>query len=570
MPEYNLLDEQWLMLRPLVGSVVPQPVGLRDALLRADEFEGLTVEFATQLPALMRQVLLPVVGHALGVPDTRSDWADRFKQARFSDDERGKLQAYFQKHRARFDLFDPVAPFAQVAGLRTPKDETKGSATVVATAASGNNVPLFASRTDANPLELTPAQAVHWLLHAHCWDTAAIKTGAAGDSKVKAGKTTGNPTGPLGQLGVVLPMGRSLYETLLLNLPVTPKSQVGHPQWYRPPLGPAWESRPARGLLDLWTWQARRIRMIPEEREAGTVVTRIVLCAGDRLTPRPAMEPHTAWSLGQPTTRKSTPAKTAVGERRPRRHSPGKAVWRGLEALLAPARQTEGKFETSVLLDQLSGMVEAGHLTANYPLRVETFGMVYGTQSAVVEDVLHDAIPLPLLALREHEQMHEMLLEVTEQAEKLAWACNNLSADLRRAVGADPIPWDKGQRPGEILLHQLDPLVRRLLLDLQKAADDDLIEQRRQSWEAAAWRATLTAAEPLFEAAPPAAFTGRRAAAAGKGPEPTLYSLGTSASHFQRQLQTLLPRQAEALRAVRAERQEAREESADELAGADN
>ncbi|WP_267286774.1 type I-E CRISPR-associated protein Cse1/CasA [Kitasatospora acidiphila] len=510
-----------------------------------------------------------MVGHALGVPASLAERADRFKRGRFSEDERRELQAYFEKHRARFDLFDPVAPFAQAAHLRTPKDETKGSAALVATAASGNNVPLFAARTDADPLELTPAQAVHWLLHAHCWDTAAIKTGAAGDPKVKAGKTTGNPTGPLGQLGVVVPMGRSLYETLLLNLPVTPKLQVGRPQWDRDPLGPTWESRPSDGLLDLWTWQARRIRLIPEDRSDGIMVTRVVLCAGDRLDPAPATEPHTAWNLGQPTTRKASAAKAAVGERRPRRHMAGRAVWRGLEALLAPARQTTEKFETSVLLDQISGMVEDGQLAAEYPLRIETFGMVYGTQSAVVEDVLHDAIPLPLLALRADQEVHDMLLEVAEQAEKLSWAVNNLSADLRRAVGADPIPWDKGQRPGEILLHQVDPLVRRLLVAVQRAGGDELVEELRNGWEGAAWRVALSVAEPLFDAAPATAFAGRRAASAGKSAEPPLHSLGTAAYHFHRQMEAVLPRQAEALRAAQAQRKAAREESADEMAGAD-
>ncbi len=549
MPEYNLLDEPWLTLRPLDGGV-PHQVGLTEGLLRSDEFAGVVVEFATQLPALLRQVLLPVVGHALGVPATRAQWKQRFSQTRFSQDEKDKLRAYLEEHRGRFDLFSAVAPFGQAAGLRTAKDETKGAAALVATAASGNNVPLFASRTDADRLELTPPQAAHWLLHTQCWDTAAIKTGAAGDPKVAAGKTTGNPTGPLGQLGVVIPMGRTLFDTLMLNLPLTPPSQVGAPQWIRDPTGPAWRPRPAAGLLDLWTWQARRIRLVPEAGEAGVRVARVVVCAGDRLTDTPAFEPHTAWNLVQPAGRKASAAKAAVGERRPRRHSPGKAAWRGLEALLSPVRQsTEGKFETSILLDQLAALVEDGALPADYPMQVQTFGVVYGTQSSVVEDVLHDAVPLPLLALRAEGDVHDLLLEIADQAEKLAWTVNNLSADLRRASGADPIPWDKGQRPGELLLHVLDPLVRRVLAGVQKAGShDEILQQGQLAWEEAAWRAADDIAEALFDATSADAFRGREAEQPGRAGRKSVHSLGTAEHNFRRRLAAVLPRQADALR----------------------
>ncbi|MEV7028417.1 type I-E CRISPR-associated protein Cse1/CasA, partial [Kitasatospora sp. NPDC093558] len=383
----------------------------------------LVVEFSTQLPAVLRQVLLPVVADATGLPQDLSEQGERLAQTGgFTEDERERLFVYLDSHRAQFDLFDSVAPFGQVAGLRTAKDETKGSAALVATAASGNNVPLFASRTDADPLDLTPAQAAHWLLHAHCWDTAAIKTGVVGDPEVKAGKTTGNPTGPLGQLGVIVPTGRTLYETLLLNLPITPPGRFGSPQWKRGPHGPGWTSRAAEGLLDLWTWQARRIRLIPHQDESGGLkVARVVIGAGDRLSPMPELEPHTAWTFTVPAKKSAS----ALPERRPRRHTQGKAAWRGLEALLAPTRQSTDGFETSILLDQISALREDGQLPADYPLQVETFGVVYGTQSSVVEDVIHDAIPLPLLALHQDSEVRRLLLDVAEQAEQLAKAVNN-------------------------------------------------------------------------------------------------------------------------------------------------
>ncbi|MFK0191906.1 type I-E CRISPR-associated protein Cse1/CasA [Kitasatospora sp. NPDC090308] len=552
MPVYNLADEPWLAPRLLDGGP-PVHLGIAETLTRADEFDGLSVDFATQLPAVLRQVLLPVVVAALGAPETAAAQGERLARGGFTVREKERLLAYLAEHRARFDLFDEAVPFAQVAGLRTAKGETKGAAVLVVTAASGNNVPLFASRSDADQLDLTPAQAVHWLLHTHCWDTAAIKTGVVGDDKAKAGKTMGNPTGPLGQLGVIVPMGRTLYETLQLNIPVTAGANLGKPQWERPPGTPAWEQRSATGLLDLWTWQARRVRLIPHQDDGGALkVARVVISAGDRLSTTPEWEPHTAWTFTAPA--KKTP--NHAPERRPRRHPQGKAVWRGLDALLAPVRQNdEGVFETSVLLDRIGALQEDAQLPADYPLRVETFGMVYGTQSSVVEDVVHDTIPLPLLALQQDSGTRLFLLDVAEQAERLARALNDLSADLRRAIGADPIPWDKGQRPGEPLLHVLDRLVRRMLAGARAAGgDEELLERGRFAWEEAAARRTWEQAAALLAAAPAGAFTGRTVSQTGKQGKTRTFSLGRAADKFRREVHDILPRHAHTARATARDR----------------
>ncbi|HLL32656.1 MAG TPA: type I-E CRISPR-associated protein Cse1/CasA, partial [Streptomyces sp.] len=416
---FHLLDDLWLTAglaeAEAVGTRREQAaaeVGVRELVLDAHRFEDLVVDLPTQKPAIFRQLLLPVVVDALGRPADAAAWAAMFRAGAFSAEQREKLTAYFDEHRARFGLFDPDDPFGQVAGLRTPKGETKGSALLVATAATGNNVPLFSSRTEGNPPPLTPAQAARWLLHTHCWDTAAIKTGAVGDPQMKKGKTTGNPTGPLGQLGVIMPMGRTVYETLLLNIPYGPPLLSDDlPQWRRRATDgdlektlscatPGWQTRTSRGLLDVWTWQSRRIRLIPEQTPDGLRVTRVIVAAGDRLAAIPDHEPHTAWVIDSAAARAKKTAGRAAPVARPRRHQPGKAAWRGLEALLAVDREqsdataTRAGFHTSVLLSQLSEVRE--RLPATYPLQVELTGITYGNQSAVVEDLFFDAIPLPL------------------------------------------------------------------------------------------------------------------------------------------------------------------------------
>ncbi|WP_258037228.1 type I-E CRISPR-associated protein Cse1/CasA [Streptomyces sp. SM14] len=570
--DFNLLSQSWVSAPPAPacsdigdGSVRGgEEVGARELLLDAHLFAEVAVEVPTLRPAIFRQVLLPIVVDALGYP-SRQQWAQWFHAGAFSPQQRAALASYLDEHHGRFDLFDTADPFAQVGDLRTAKGETKGSALLVANAATGNNVPLFSSRSEADTLELTPAEAARWLLHTHCWDTAAIKTGAVGDPKAKAGKTTGNPTGPLGQLGVVMPMGKTVYETLLLNIPFDKAASSSDlPQWRRRSTSgqtqdtlscatPIWQTRTARGLLDLWTWQARRIRLIPQETPSGVRVTQVIVAAGDRLDGTPQDEPHTTWRLDSAAARakKQTAGRRPAPAARPRRHQPGKAAWRGMEALLTTDRAntdagaTRDGFATSVLLAQLG----AANTPENYPLQLQLTGVVYGNQSAVVEDTFFDEIPLPITALNPDSLVYGALLSAADQAEHLASAVNNLSADLRRAAGADPIPWDQGQRPGDTLLHALDPVMRRLLAGLRTIDEDfDAADRGLLAWEQRAAHATGQVAEHVIASAGPAVFAGRTVEKDGKE---RVYRLSNAERTFRTRLDDILVRLAAARAAAR-------------------
>jgi len=539
MTRFDLIEEGWLPLQRASDGWIYE-VGIAAAVLDAHEYTELATELPTQVPALLRQVLLPVVADALGAPADRADWGRRFAAGAFSQDERERLRAYLDQHRDRFDLFHDTQPFAQAGRLEAVSGDTKGSGLLVATMPTGNNVPLFASRTEGDRLALTPAQAARWLLHTQCWDTAAIKTGAKGDDHVKAGKTTGNPTGPLGQLGVLIPSGRTLYETLLLNIPIGSQAYAGVPQWRVSPIGPAWDSHVPAGLLELWTWQSRRIRLICDPDSEDREVTRVVLAAGDRVRAIPEWEPHTAWAYGKPAK------KAAAENRRPRRHVPGKALWRGLQGLLATElidAPTGGSVETSVLLVQLADLEEDGKLPAGFPLRLDAYGLLYGNQSAIIEDLYYDRIPLPVAALRADAELYGHLLSMAAQADQLAQAVNYLSADLRRAAGLDPIPWDKAQRPGEQVLHALNPVVRRVLAGMQRTPDEETIGRGLLAWEQTAHQETRRVAGPLFATLPESVFGGRHGAQAG-----TTYSLGTAEDNFRTRLTQILPVASQARR----------------------
>ncbi|PFX01254.1 type I-E CRISPR-associated protein Cse1/CasA [Nocardia farcinica] len=529
------------LLRCVFRDRVTKPLPVAEALRRSADIVGLEFEVPTMLPAVLRRLLLPIVLDALGSPPTPKRWVRRFRQGRFSDGEMAALEDYLDRWRERFDVCDPVRPFDQVANLRASSGESRSAALLVATEPTGNNVPLFGSRTEADPLNLTVAEATRWMFNTQCWDTAAMKTGAAGDPKVKNGKTSGNPTGPLGGMGVLIPLGTTLYETLLLNTPIGAQDRLGTPQWRREPDDPRWAGRPQwssdyipDGLLDLWTLQSRRIRLFPTTTHSGeVVVNRVLVTAGDRLHGGvPDWEVHTAWRLENP----NQASHTCLA--RPLRHVPGRRMWQGMRALLA-LEATSEQVRTSELLDQISGLKRDGLIDDRYPLRVAAVGIVYGTKSAAIEDLIHDVIPLPVAALRGSGEAYDLVVEATSQAEELGSAINQLSADLRRALGADPVPWNVGQRPSEQLLDALDPLVRRLLAGVSADADDPAkLEAGQLAWELLAERAVRRCAAPLFDV-PPSAFLGREISSGNKT---VSYKLGTAANRFDAQIREILPR----------------------------
>ena len=509
-------------------------MSLRDALLRADEFDGLSVDFPTQAPAILRQVLLPVLLHALDAPRKDAAWSALFNAGRLIGEDRDRVAAYLDRWRPRFDLFDEERPFAQVAGLKTAKGDTKPAVSLITTAATGNTVPLHWTYTEDDDPPLTAAEAARWLVTVQCWDTAGIKTGAVGDPKARKGKTMGNPIGPLGQLGVVVPTGASLYQTLILNLPIWPDGLKpdDRPQWAADePQTAVWSDRVApTGLLNLLTWQSRRIRLFPCVDGDEVVVPRVIIAAGDRMPQTPHdIEPHTAWHMS------TDGKKTVAAGWRPRTHRPGRAGWRGLDSLLALERQDGTRFETSRLLDQLSRMVVKKCPPFEYPLRVEQVGVTYGTQNAVVEQVISDSIPMPVAALRTHDQCWDAVAGVYEQAEKLAQAANRLSDDVRRACGGDPVPWDKGQRLGELVLHALDPLVRRFLRGACHTMDLDTLDKAQRAWEMLAHDVVLDTIKPMLAATPASAIVGRTDEATGR-----VHRLSTAENGFRDKIRKIL------------------------------
>lgn len=509
--DFDLVDEPWLPCLLEDGSV--EELSLRRALVEARRVREVSLEVATQFPPVLR-MMLAVVHRALGQagtsggPREEASWRHLWALGSLPA---APVNRYLDDYRGRFQLFDPAAPFLQAAGLEAASGETKTVAQLIPYAASGNNTPLFSAARDDDPPSLTCAEAARWLLHVHAWDTAAIKTGAARDPVAKNGKTTGNPTGPLGQLGVVIPAGPTLWHTLLLNLLVLGDdlSPPGdQPCWEGEPLTAQWDpSRRPRGVLDLYTWAGRRVRLLPERTAGGVRVRRVVVTAGDRIADVSALaatEPHTAWRRSENQEKKLKRAPVYM----PRRHQPGRELWRGLGPILAKAHAGRpGQDRGPMVLGPLAARAS---LLADCPIRLIGAGITYGNQSAVIEETYADVMPLPVALLSDQDQDWEAAaLEAVRGADDTGTALANLSVNLSRAAGCDNDRILDGRRRAarSRLFAELDPRFRTWVAGLGDGGEQPAAALAR--WRAEVASVAGQIATEAIGAAPPQALRGR-------------------------------------------------------------
>jgi CRISPR system Cascade subunit CasA len=525
---FNLLDEPWLLVRDLDGRLAE--LSLVDTVRYAGRLAGLVGDVPTQVFALTR-LLLAVVHGALRGPVTVAEWEVLWRAEQLPVDS---IEGYLRDRAGRFDLFHPVTPFLQVAGLRTGRGEVSELSKLIADVPNGHR--FFATRLGS--LRLSFAEAARWLVHCQAFDPSGIKSGAEGDERVKGGK--GYPIGVAwcGLLGGILPEGRTLRETLLLNLipyefgAISRDAGRDAPVWDRDPLGPAQqqagELTPA-GPVALFTWQSRRIRL-----HAGNgVVTGVLICNGDPLAPQNmhTTEIHTAW-------RRSKAQETKLGKPvvyMALEHRVERVIWRGLEAMLPAAAAAGQGVEaaprlSAAVTEWLSFLSTERLLARTYPVRLHTIGMTYGSNNSVTEEIIDDALSMrAVLVAQDAPALTSAAIDSVTAAEHAARALGHVAANLARAAGGDPD--GPSARAVETAYAALDPLFRAWLADLGPG-DDPLDCQT--VWHERANTAIRALGRELLEAASPASWVGRVR-------DGRIYSTATADAWFRKELRAALP-----------------------------
>jgi CRISPR system Cascade subunit CasA len=493
---FALTTEPWVRVRRHDNAVVE--LSLVDVFGQAHQIVGLAGEVPTQDVALLR-LLLAIIRRSFPQMRSHDDWAHAWKTGRF---DMAPIESYLERHRDRFDLLHPETPFLQVAGLRTAKGEMTELARLVADVPAGHQY--FTTRSGAALKSMTFAEAARWIVHCQAYDPSGIKSGAVGDDRVKGGK--GYPIGIAwcGWLGAVVVEGANLFETLMLNLPLgrsLPDPETDVPVWERPPLGPGIDDRPGApyGPVDLLTWPSRRIRLGHD----GERATGVLIANGDPLHPRNMFrhEFMTGWRLSE-TQMKAL--KTSDPVFMPRAHVPDRAVWRGLESLLTPTDDTK-RTMAGRWMEWLAELQEHDILSVSFPLRIHTTGMQYGSQSAVIDDITDDVLPLHLAVLTDPRLVDTAIAGVQDVSAAVQ-VLGQLASELVQAAGGDrdlaAAHRDEAREQGYAAL---DAPYRRWVSQLVADSDRDIQKGR---WQIQVRRDVSELGRELLNSASPASWSG--------------------------------------------------------------
>lgn len=544
-PEYNLLDEPWIPVRLLDGTITE--VGLLELLRRTTDIADLACELPTQDMAIQR--LLLAVAYRVAAPRDAHDWARQWDEGAPTE----HMIEYLERWRERFFLFGGRFPFMQVADLRTEKDEVKPLDAIVACVPKEDRR-LFSTRQGPGLARLSPADAARWLVHAQAYDPSGIRSGAIGDSRVKGGR--GYPIGPAwcGHIGLVWLKGQDLDETLVLNLIPASTAELRGVDSLTEWGACSWEDSESetslRGdysLLDpagtprelsiprLLTWHSRRIRLVGD----SSGVMGVILAQGDKLAPQEMRlyEPQSLWIYSTPQSEKF---KTDVYM--PRKFEAGRAFWRNLPGTLPTVTTVQGvdkqpkrEFLPSATLS-FHYQLDNASIETTYPkvMRIQAVGVTYGPQESTFEDIYSDELMLSVAVMRvEREDLSAEIDRQVRLTEEVARDLGTLAANLARAAGESEDGAGVGarDRAKELFFSSVDTDFRAWLAQVDGREDTRDVGRR---WECTLWQHAVDNQAKLVKGASSSAIIGRDT---GRG----YMNVGIAENYFRAALNKRLP-----------------------------
>jgi CRISPR system Cascade subunit CasA len=400
-PRFDLLREPWIPCERLDGSRVE--LGFEDTLLRAHDLAGVHDE-SPLATAMIHRLLLAILHRVVDGPRSFEEWGLLWDQRCF---DAGQVGSYLARWRHRFDLFDADRPFLQVPRL----------AEVLFKERDGKEAEVLPGRRVA--LECSYYAGATWLLE-HGGDEAGLTPAEAaramlGFQGFGPGGRILNDSGypkacPLRAGAVVLARGRTLWETLVLNLLVPDRSLPPA----SPDDAPAWEQaipaertkRTVRGWLDALTWQPRRVELLPQVAQGTLLVTGVVTGVGLE-TQGDWIEPMHALFVRDPKR-----GAEAV------RFDPDRSPWRDATALFQ-ASGVGGEHRRPAVCAQIAALVERDALTRSSLFTIDLYGLA--SSQAAIGLWRAERMPLPLGLLTDPERLnvvHEALraADATEAA----------------------------------------------------------------------------------------------------------------------------------------------------------
>lgn len=355
---FDLLTRPWIPVIGLNGK--SELLGFSDVILRAHELARIS-DPAPPVQFGLYRWLTVLVQAAFRIFEYE-DLEERWNEGRFPESD---WLSYIERvGTRRFDLFDPERPFMQAPP--GGKAERKSVAELFFHFPKGNNA-LHFTYVEERSHAVAPAVAARALSSIAPFMTA----GGRGYSP----SINGTPPWYL------LPMGRNLFETLLLNcyLP-SRQGPYGDP---RRPVGPAWErdesvepgvEKVPRSLFEGLTWQPRVVRLIPGEggvctysgEESEVLIREIEWGPGHKASQEGDWrDPNVAYSIDK------------KGLRLPLRPRANRHVWRDYGALFLVHAPQEKKdmYDHPAIVKQIARLKSEMFLPKEAAEQFELYGL---------------------------------------------------------------------------------------------------------------------------------------------------------------------------------------------------
>lgn len=489
---FNLCRKPWICV--LRENYHVEKVSIAEALTKSSRYLALAGETETQNIAVLRLLLalLHTVFYRqdeecreLPLNEGREAlrrWKAIWELGEFPEKP---IQDYLEKWEERFWLFDSQHPFYQVpdiTGTSNPAKKMNG-----AIVESSNKIQLFPVRSGREKEELSFDEAARWLVYLQAFDDTAAKAPSPKQCWPSC-------------LGIVTVRGKSLFETLMLNLCLL---KNGMEPWNEP--RPAWErpepkadKRTEIALPDnqpeLLSMQCRRVLL----HRKGDVVDSFIEAAGDYLEKENAFpEQMTLWTVQQ----KGRETERTV----PRPHDPARQMWRDFGAVSGHSGREPG------VLMWVKRLKKERILQKNRLVALQIAGLVYGGMNCGVTDEFSDALELHASLLEDLSgKWQNRVVDEVDYCEELAKAVEELALSLYKAKAGEgnaaPV---KKKQAEEQLYYRFDLPFRKWLREIDPEGSLKQETEHLNSWREIAAGIAMAYGRELVEEAGPGAVVGR-------------------------------------------------------------
>lgn len=394
MSRFNLIDEAWIPVRKLDGKRAE--LGIREVLLQAKNM-AVMEDPSPLVTASLHRFLLAVLYRALEGP-TDIDQAKAWFRDGLPED---RINAYLDRWRDRFWLFDEKFPFFQIPDFQ-PK--TWRAWTVLAAEHNADNAKVLFDHIDVTcPDAVPPAAAARWLL-------------ATQTFSVSAGKSELSHTGtaPSATAVMVLPLGRHLEDTLLLNLAPQNRAVCADdlPVWERKPESvaslKAGAKRTIAGYADRYSWRTRSIRLRGDQD--GNVTT-LAFASGVENASKDSIDPMLGYRIDDKN------GKLPIQFR-------DRGLWRDFDSLLPD----DTKLAPEVI-EHATALTR--HDRSRFPRSIMVLGQSNSKAKIEFWRLERFALPEALLSNGSiRAEIHQLLADAEANQQALWRACKSFARDL--------------------------------------------------------------------------------------------------------------------------------------------